>query len=113
MVVLILIPLHDANRDTVPNNNSALIYKCVRGPLGSNRLAFFRHFCDREPFILTQPFLRASSPYGSLARSGGLKEERSVNICTYKTINASSQHRLNIYIYIYIYTSPDFATVKA
>src|SRR3989337_552866 len=87
-VVLTLIPLHDADRDAVPNNNSALMYKCVLGPLGSNCLAIFCDFCDREPFILAQPFLRASSPYGSLARSGGLEEERSVNICTYKIINA-------------------------
>src|SRR3989337_2652085 len=99
--VLLVIPFLDADRDAIPNNNSTLMYKFVCGPLGSNRLAIWSDFFDREPFILAQPFLRASSPYRSLARSGGLKEERSVNICMYKTINASSQQRLNLYIYIY------------
>jgi hypothetical protein len=35
-------------------------------------MAIVRECCDREPFILAQPLLRASSRYRSLARSGGL-----------------------------------------
>jgi hypothetical protein len=56
---------------------------------GSNRFTIFSDFVDREPLMTGQLFGRPSFPSSRLARSGGLKEKRFVNI----------------YIYIYIYTN--------
>src|SRR3989337_1512587 len=71
-----LIPLVDADHDHVPNKNPVLSRKCFLGPAGFNRLAIALDCCDREPFILAQPFLRASSRYRSLARSGRLAKKK-------------------------------------
>src|ERR1041385_822867 len=73
-----LIPLVDCDRDHVPNKNPALSRKCILGPAGLNRLAIFIDAGDREPFIRAQLFLRASSRYRSLARSGygGLEKKK-------------------------------------
>ena len=74
--LLRLIPLVDADRDLVPNKNPALSRKCVLCLDGFNWFAVGRDFYDLKLFIRAQLFLRASSPYRSCARSGGLEKRR-------------------------------------
>ena len=73
----------DADRDLVPNQNPALINKCVLWPDGFNRFAGARDFYDLKLFIRPQLFLRASSLYRRFARSGGLEKgtKTRVNEC--------------------------------
>ena len=78
--LLRLIPLVDADRDLVPNQNPALSSKCILCPEGFNRLAVARDCCDLKPFIRAQLFLRASSLYRSSARSGGLDKRRKARV---------------------------------
>src|SRR3954471_20988520 len=51
-----LIPLVDADRDKVPNEDPTLSSKCVLGPAGFNRFAIIPDPGDREHFIRAQPF---------------------------------------------------------
>src|SRR3954471_23765376 len=73
-----LIPLVDADRDKVPNEDPALSNKCILGPAGFNRFVILLDRGHREPFIRAQPFFQASSPYRSLARYGygGLEKKK-------------------------------------
>src|SRR3954462_11769676 len=80
-----LIPLVDADRDKVPNEDPTLSSKWVLGPAGFNRFAIIPDLGDRELFIRAQPFFRASSPYRTLARSGygGLEKNKGESLYMY------------------------------
>ena len=107
-----LIPVSNGDRDAIPNQNSALLYKYFGSLFGGLRFALRGYHRNGVMSCCRQLFGRAS--FVRFARCGGLKEETFVILYTYNSII----YIHSIYIHTtqfnyiqrtsYMYTSPDF-----